>query len=560
MAARPGHPPRPGTTTAPLKSQYTEAMRFFNTTGPIAAEQHYHVPPLARLDEDELLGLIAQWRYFVLHAPRQTGKTTALEALQERLNGSGRYRCAYLDVSPASTAHEDVAAAMQAILDSLALEVEGTLPDSGFPTDWAEILRSAGPRHALRRVLAEWTAADPRPLILFIDELDTLVGDTLLSVLRQLRAGYRERPRRFAQSVILCGVRNVRDYRIHAASEKGPVLGGSAFNIKAESLRLGDFSEVEVRSLLLQHTAETGQAFSEAALAELWRLSRGQPWLVNALAAELCFAKAGLRDRSREVTLEAVVQARERLIQRRDTHLDQLAAILEESRVRRVVEPLLSGEESDEPLDLEALRYVRDLGLVAQTDPVRVANPIYREVIPRELTYATQAMLSHEWVWYVGGDGRLRMDKLMGAFQAYFREHSEHWLEGFQYREAGPQLLLHAFVHRVVNSGGRLEREYGVGRRRMDLAVIWPVRPGGADTAAAGEQRIVVECKVVRRGRGLDTTLREGLEQTAAYMELWGAEAGHLALFDRRGERSWEARLYRREEPFEDRTITVWGM
>ena len=75
--------------------------------------------------------------------------------------------------------------------------------------------------------------------------------------------------------------------------------------------------------------------------------------------------------------------------------------------------------------------------------------------MPRELTSVTEEVLVQEPAWYVGDDGRLRMDKLMGAFQAYFREHSEHWLERFQYREAGPQLLLHAFVHRVVNGGGR---------------------------------------------------------------------------------------------------------
>ena len=350
-------------------------------------------------------------------------------------------------------------------------------------------------------MLSEWAASDARPLVVFIDEIDTLVGDTLLSVLQQLRAGYPDRPGRFPQSVVLCGVRDVRDYRIHASSEPGPVLGGSAFNIKAESLRLGDFGETETRSLLAQHTAETGQGFAEDAVAEVWRLTQGQPWRVNALAHEVCFAKAGLRDRAREVTLAAVTEARERLIQRRDTHLDQLAAILEEDRVRRVVEPLLSGEESNEQLDVESLRYVRDLGLVAQTNPVRVANPIYREVIPRELTYATEAMLWHEPAWYVGEDGRLRMDELMGAFQSYFREHSEHWLERFQYREAGPQLLLQTFLHRVVNActkvhgGGRVEREYGVGRRRLDLALIWPVRPGGPGTAAVGEQRIVVESR-----------------------------------------------------------------
>ena len=401
-------------------------MRFFNTTGPIVAEQHYHVPPLSRLDADGLQELIERWRYFVLHAPRQTSKTTVLRTLRNRLNASGRYRCAYVDVSPASAAREDVGAAMQAMLSVLGWESKSTLDDPIAYEIWPEILKREGAHAALRRVLAEWAASDARPLVVFIDEVDSLMGDTLLSVLRQLRAGYPDRPKRFPQSVVLCGVRNVRDYRIHAASEPAPVLGGSGFNIKAESLRLGDFSEGEVRSLLAQHTAETGQEFAKAALAELWRLTQGQPWLVNALAHEVCFAKAGLRDRTREVTLEAVTEARERLIRRRDTHLDQLAAILEEERVRRVVEPLLSGEESDEQFDRDALRYVRDLGLVARTKPVRVANPLYREVIPRELTYAIQAMLWHEPAWYVGEDGRLRLDKLLEAFQTYFREHSEH--------------------------------------------------------------------------------------------------------------------------------------
>ena len=536
-------------------------MRFFNTTGPIVPEDHYHVPPLSRLDAAELLDLIDRKRYFVLHAPRQTGKTTALLALQDRLNASGRYRCAYLDVHAARAAREDVGSAMQAILSVLGRESKNTLGDPFAYEIWPGLLKREGPHAALGGVLSEWAASDPKPLVLFIDEIDALVGDTLLSVLGQLRTGYRGRPHRFPQSVILCGVRNVRDYQIYAASQPGPVHGGSAFNIRVKSQRLGDFREAEVRALLRQHTVETGQGFAEEAQAEIWRLSQGQPWLVNALAWEVCFEKAGVMDRGVEVTLEAVTQARERLIRRRDTHLDQLGAILQEERVRRVVEPLLAGEESEEPLDMEALRYVRDLGLVARTDPVRIANPVYREVIPRELTYATQAMLSHEPLWYVGAEGRLRMDKLMGAFQAHFREHSEHWLERFQYREAGPHLLLHAFLHRVVNSGGRIEREYGIGRRRMDLAVVWPVRPGGGTgTAPAGEQRIVVECKVVRRGRGVESVRGEGLAQTVAYMDLWEAEEGHLTLFDQTPGKSWEDKVYRREESFEGRPVTVWGM
>lgn len=97
-----------------------------------------------------------------------------------------------------------------------------------------------------------------RPLLLFIDEIDALVGDSLVSILRQLRSGYANRPDRFPQSVILCGVRDVRDYRI-VLSNQDIITGGSAFNIKSESLRLGNFSREEIRELYLQHTAATGQ-------------------------------------------------------------------------------------------------------------------------------------------------------------------------------------------------------------------------------------------------------------------------------------------------------------
>ena len=137
--------------------------------------------------------------------------------------------------------------------------------------------------------------------MLLIDEIDTLVGDTLLSVLRQLRVGYDQRPRSFPYSVLLCGVRDVRDYRIRSGARNALVLGASAFNVKSKSLRLGDFSEAETRALLEQHTAETGQAFTVAALGAVCTRTAGQPWLVNALCREACFESAAGRDRSRPI-------------------------------------------------------------------------------------------------------------------------------------------------------------------------------------------------------------------------------------------------------------------
>ena len=507
-------------------------MRFFNTEGPVRPDDHYAVAPLDRMDVDELLGLIRAKRYFVLHAPRQTGKTSALIALRDLLNSgeAGSFRCVDVNVEVGQVARDDTARGMRSILSSLASGAR--LLGDDFPRRvWLDILQQSGPDDALKDLLTEWCVANPVPLVLLVDEIDSLVGDTLLSVLRQLRAGYQRRPEAFPQSVVLCGVRDIRDYRIRSSTGE-VIAGGSPFNVAAKSLRMGDFTEAETRALVAQHTEETGQRFTPAALDAVWTQTRGQPWLVNALCAGACFDDKAGRDRSRTIEVDDVYAAREALILSRRTHLDQLAHKLEEERVRRVVEPILSGGEArHHARDLE---YVRDLGLIDAGEPPRIANPIYAEVVPRELGYILQSSLDVQAAWYVDGDGRLDMTKLLTAFGTFFGEHSEHWLGRFsEYPEAGPQLILQAYLQRVVNGGGRIEREYGLGRGRTDLLVLWPREAGQPSELW---ERFVVECKVLRDSdrKSLARTVERGLEQTLGYMAKCGAEEGHLVVFDRR--------------------------
>ncbi len=540
--------------TSALHDATLAAVRTFNTEGPVVAADHYHVPPLERIDLDEVLGLVRDKKYFVLHAPRQTGKTSALLALRDLLNGgtAGDYRCVYVNVEDGQAMRENVAEGMRTVLAELALQASVTLGDETLEDLWPGVLERVGPGKALRHALLRWSMADPRPLVLLIDEIDALVGDTLLAVLRQLRTGYVDRPARYPQSIVLCGVRDVRDYRIHSTAEDRMVLGGSAFNVKAKSLRLGDFSEQEVRDLLAQHTAATGQAFTEDALRLILTRTAGQPWLVNALCRETCFDDKAGRDRSRPITERAVLEAQERLILARVTHLDNLADKLREERVRRVVEPILAGVDT-QAWTTEDVAYVCDLGLVAQEadGTPRIANPIYAEVVPRHLNYAVQAGLPQRMAWYVDADGGLDVEGLIAAFQAFFREHSEHWVQRFErYHEAGPQLLLQAHLQRIVNGGGRIEREYALGRGRTDLLIVWP--QGGR------ERRFVVECKV-RRGE-LERTVADGMQQTRAYVDRCGAEAGHLIVFDRAPQRSWEEKIFRRAPCADGVPVTVWGM
>ena len=285
-------------------------MRFFNTEGPVKKNKHYCLPPLQRWDLEEILSLIDREKYFLLHAPRQTGKTTCLLALAEYLNRQGDYRAVYANIEPAQAARENVTMGMTAVIEQIARGARDQIDDSQATTLAESIIARSSGTTLVEEFLTRWQQGASQPTVLLLDEVDALVGDTLISLLRQLRAGYPKRPAQFPQTVVLCGVRDLRDYRIHSSQEQAIITGGSAFNIKAKSLRLGDFNRAEVRALFQEHTRDTGQVFAPEALDRVWELTQGQPWLVNTLAYETCFEMREGRDRSRPITVAMIEQAK----------------------------------------------------------------------------------------------------------------------------------------------------------------------------------------------------------------------------------------------------------
>ena len=531
-------------------------MKQFNTAGPCVAGKHYQIDPLDRIHLEEIESLIEAERYFVLHAPRQTGKTTSLLALMHHLNTQGKYRACYANIEGAQAARGDMTQGMAVVCSAIAGAIAHYLDDTSLD-HW--LRNEAGTIPAgqlLTRLLERWSQTSDRPVVLMLDEVDALVGDTLISLLRQIRAGYAQRPLAFPQTIILCGVRDVRDYRIHTAHHE-IITGGSAFNIKAESLRLGNFSRQETEDLWKQHEAETGQTIDPAIWPELWEDTMGQPWLVNALGHECTWKNQQMRrDRSLPVTLERYKAARERLIQSRATHLDQLTDKLQEDRVHRVIAALLASPSETGDMRESDLQYVEDLGLIQRKPQIAITNRIYREILPREITAPIQDGLYQPQPWYVRPDRHLDMPKLLTAFQQFFREHSEAWLERFAYKEAGPHLLMQAFLQRIVNGGGRINREYGLGLRRTDLFLEWPLDE--AQGYYGPVQRVVIELKLLRKAP--EATLQEGLTQTADYADKSGANEAYLILFDRRPKQSWNKRIWHRNKTHAGRTIGVWGM
>lgn len=297
-----------------------------------------------------------------------------------------------------------------------------------------------------------------------------------------------------------------------------------------------------------QHTTETGQIFSEEALARVYALTRGQPWLVNALLQKCVWQ---LCPKGEPVELRHIEEARELLIQERAVHLDSLAERLRDPRVKRIVQSILTGESDPTLAEGDDFGLTLDLGLVGIENgtPV-IANPIYRETIARILSYSMQlAIPAPEFRWR-NTDGTLDMAALMREFQNFWAQHADIWEEKADYTEAFPHLLLMAFLQRVVNGGGRIEREYAAGRGRVDLAVLY------------GGHWSIIEIKLVSR-QGVERTVQQGLDQVMRYRDTVDRKAdAWLVVFDRTPagrQKTWEERRSWDTVTTPSGTVTVVG-
>jgi len=472
----------------------------------------------------------------VLHAPRQTGKTTFLQSWAREINAGGEAVACYVSIERCQNLPEP-----EHCMPDLCKAIQEHAEFSNIPFPG---LRDAPINSMLSDTLIRFSAlVAPKPLIMLFDEADALKSDSLISFLRQLRGGFMERGvGKFPVSIALVGMRDLKDY-ITAAKDGVPPNPLSPFNIKEDSILLSDFSQEEVQKLFTQRTEETGQQITDEALEYVWEQSCGQPWIINSL-----FKRATMRvlkpDNYSTVTLTHVKEACEQMILARETHLDSLAVRLREPPIRKMMETLFTGNSDLDLAESDACRKCLDVGLIRMEKgkPV-VANPIYREVLARQVTFGTQATLpdpeEEGWQWEKP-DGSLDMDAMLREFQKFWRRHSELWEEKSDYTEAFPHLLLMAFLQRVLNGGGHIEREYAVGRGRMDLAVQY------------NGKIYIIEIKLVHPYSSPADVREEGLSQTARYRDKIDANApAYLVIFDRRPEtkqKSWDERISWSEE------------
>jgi hypothetical protein len=500
------------------------------------------LPPEERLIGAQLHRYVRDKLYRMLHAPRQTGKTTFLQNWMREINAgkagdnTGAVAC-YVTVE-ACQGISEIERAMPILCSALPAQAAA----QGIP---APALTNETPGNMLNNILGNWAArVAPRPLVVLFDETDVLQDETLISFLRQLRAGFATRGVGvFPVSIALVGMRDLKDY---ITASKGGVAPnpGSPFNVKADSAVIGNFAREDIARLFGQHTAETGQQITQEALDYAWEQSRGQPWIVNSL-----FMRATMRvldaDSTETVMRGHIHEARQQMIIARETHLEALTVRMRDPKVRYVLETLLTGTPDLKLSESDAFAFCLDLGLVTRENGIpTVANPIYREVLARQMTIGAQDMLPPlPGARWQRADGTLDMDKLLREFQGFWQENSATWEETSSYTEAFPHLLLMAFLQRITNGEGRIEREYAAGRGRTDLAIEYKGRWH------------ILEIKLRRKGQSFEKVKADGARQILEYRDTFspalrsadGAPPGcYLLVFDRRPEAAdtpWSERI-----------------
>ncbi|MDR1536092.1 MAG: ATP-binding protein [Planctomycetota bacterium] len=510
----------------------------FNIAGPCLPGEHYMLPAVERLPKTRFMAWGGD--YFVVHAPSGSGKTTFLRALAAEINAEGRQYALYCSLE-----------ALQGCSD----------PDRGLPLIVQGLNAAVAASPALREkpverqpagnmatgillALSRFSSALDKPLVIFFDEIDRLSGQTWITFLRQVRSGFGIRDTTpFPRTIAFAGLSKIRDYKAQIRPDR-EALRASPFNIVTESPTLDNFTREQVAELYRQHTEATGQVFEPEAAARAWYWSEGQPWLVNALAKRVVEDDLE-RDHSLPVTAGHIDAAADALIRRRDAHIGSLMERLREPRVRRVIEPVLTGGEREASFLHDDTGFCLDLGLVktSAAGALSPANPIYREAMLRTLAHDARALPPESPINRRLDGKSLDPTAILREFQQFWRENAAVWVERCAYREAAPILLLQAFLRRAVNGGAEIPGEMVAGRGRVDLRLQY-----------AGKA-YPVELKLADR-----EPLEKTLERTADYMDAQGAREAWLVIFDRNQEKPWEEKLFREDKTLPDgRLVHVVG-
>ncbi len=521
--------------------------RFFNNSGPVNDTDHLCVPPIKRLDTDKVWQLILQKKYFLICGPKQCGKTSYLLALAAQINRDNRAKCLYFNVESLRGVQEDIEECMRSVLFEISSRARDNFGDDYLEDLVTEILERRGPYQAFNEFLTQWSKRSGRPIVLLVDEIDTLQEKVLTSLLSQIRAGYDKRPSLFPQSIVFCATHDVIDKQ---------------FNIKDATLRVNSLRREDLDSMFAFRAEESKTKIERGAIDRIWRYSSGQPWIVSTIAGELFHEIAPAKGLKR-ISPDQVDEAIDNIIVKRGNHIEYLAAQFRDERVKKCLIPILSSASMTADVSEHDLVYVQELGLIRMDRQVEIANGLYKEIIPRLLIAPVAYLINLNEEDFLEENGALDTHKLLRSFQLFFRNHGERLVGFIDYGAAGHVLVFQALLHKLAGGKNAVQREYGIGMDRVVLTLkrTYPNR-----------QEIVFLLKTVYAWSNdkMRAMIPEMIEEAAEFAqapsealpeESSGAEPReiHVVAINTNPEFDWEGKTPYMKKDTPSGTVHFWG-
>ena len=502
-------------------------MRYFETRGPVNAEDNYVV---ARLQETaDFMRRVGLGRYIVLFAPRQTGKTTFFKTAVARLETEGAG--AYLPIQLNFEIYEDwhgsesefYGVFYQRLCQELANVFRERQPPPG-PAALTAFLENTAitDRFSLLAFFEDLgRLLGNQPVVLIIDEFDAIPPPAVKGFLRTLRHIYISGKPRCPHSVVIVGVKNITQLNYDRTI--------SPFNIQDE-FHLPNFTLAQVQELLGEYTAEVGQAFAPAVIETLHRQTGGQPFLVNRLA-QILTEEMDI-PKTETIHLGHFSRGHAQILHEQNVNIRHLTTnIRRNPRFQRQLMQIISYDEGvDFNFDDDILSELATYGVIAKDEKgiCEIANPIYLYRILRtfqpfinglEQDYYPQDT-GNGYHDYLTADGTIAMGRLLDNFRDFIARAGFRILQVPETpREYVGQYLLFAYLDQFVRQvRGAMHLEVQTGRGRADLVIFHH------------GQKHIVETKIWQG----EKSYRAGKAQLSAYLKLEGVPAGYYVVFDHR--------------------------
>jgi hypothetical protein len=515
-----------------------QANRFFNNSGPVNELDHFCVPPIKRLETNKVWQLILQKKYFLICGPKQCGKTSYLLALAKAINKNNNVKCLYFNVESLRGVQKDLEESIRSVLFEISSRARDTFGDGYLEDLVPGILERRGPYQALNELLTQWSKRSDKPIALFVDEIDTLEGDVLTSLLSQIRAGYDKRPALFPQSIIFSATHDVIDKQ---------------FNIKDATLKISFLRREDLDEMFSPYMARFGVKIDKASIDLIWRYSSGQPWIISTLAGELFHEIAPAKGLS-SISVAQVEEAIDNVITKKGNHLEYVVSQLRDERVKRCMIPILTGGSLTEDITERDFSYIQELGLVKMDRKVEIANALYKEIIPRALFDPIVYMINLDADDFLRKDRSLDSLKLMRSFQSFFRNHIERLIARIDYGDAGYMLVFQALLQKLSGTNAMITREYGLGLGRVVLR-LKSSYPGPRDITFILYRIRVLSIEKLKQG------ISELVIEAADYMAKSPEGCGevHIVAINVDPKFVWEGRTLYLTKDMQGKTYHVWG-